>query len=235
MPSAVARLDAMLSTEIDTDKSGTLNDDEVVALIKKIAEHGHFTMPPEDKIRELLRKSDRSHDGALQLNEFTMFFKNVVGSALKRRQTEEALLAQQEPEPEAEPEPEPEAAAEVKKSLSPGYSLLAHAVQKEPAAAPEPAAPAAVPAIAVPEGHALEPALEESRSSESPYANVAIDGTVTDEPAYTATGPPEGEAAADRLAARATTERGINDVLGVMIAASALYASAVLVARMAKV
>ena len=38
-----------------------------------------------------------------------------------------------------------------------------------------------------------------------------------------------------RLAARATTERGINDVLGVMIAASALYASAVLVTRMAKV
>ena len=71
---------------------------------------------------------------------------------------------------------------------------------------------------------------------DSPYANVAIDGSVTDEPAYPETPalpPSQGEMSA--VAARAAAGvRGINDLLGAMIAVSALYASAVLISRMVK-
>jgi Ca2+-binding EF-hand superfamily protein len=69
----------------DKSKSGTLNDDEVLALCRKISEHGHFKTPTAEKIHELLTRCDRSQDGVLHLDEFTTFFRVLVGSALKKR------------------------------------------------------------------------------------------------------------------------------------------------------
>ena len=55
-----------------------------------MSERGGFAMPPAERAHELLLKCDRSRDGVLQADEFTRFFKVVVGSALKKRQADGA-------------------------------------------------------------------------------------------------------------------------------------------------
>ena len=51
-----------------------------------MSERGGFAMPPAERAHELLLKCDRSRDGVLQADEFTRFFKVVVGSALKKKE-----------------------------------------------------------------------------------------------------------------------------------------------------
>lgn len=85
-------------TAADQNESGTLSDEEVLELCRRISERGHFKMPSADKIKELLGKCDRACDGAIQSEEFEQFFRVVVGSALKMRLQEDvaqeaALLA----------------------------------------------------------------------------------------------------------------------------------------------
>ena len=74
----------------DTDRSGSITRDEALKQLELICEHGGFKMPPEGKVRELIAKCDTSKDGEMQPAEFTQFFKVVVGSALKKRLTEDA-------------------------------------------------------------------------------------------------------------------------------------------------
>ena len=178
-----------------TSKSGTLSDDEVLVLCRRISDHGHFTTPSPKKCHELLVRCDRSQDGVLHLDEFTAFFRVLVGSALKKRL-----------EPSGE---------------DPSEGLLGRAAAfKERAAR----------LTTNPHWTATQEAPD------SPYANVAIDGSVTDEPAYPETPAlPASQGETSAVAARAAAGvRGINDLLGAMIAVSALYASAVLISRMVK-
>ena len=53
-------------TAADQNESGTLSDEEVLELCRRISERGHFKMPSADKIKELLGKCDRACDGAIR-------------------------------------------------------------------------------------------------------------------------------------------------------------------------
>ena len=77
----------------DKGRAGFIKDHEAVRLLLRVCELAHLKMPNEEKILQALRtETASSHDGALQLEEFTSFVKEMVGSALKlqRRQSEEA-------------------------------------------------------------------------------------------------------------------------------------------------
>ena len=82
----------------DTDRSGSITRDEALKQLELICEHGGFKVPSEEKVSELLAKCDTSKDGALQFEEFTQFFKVVVGSALKKRRAEQTALEEGEAE-----------------------------------------------------------------------------------------------------------------------------------------
>ena len=45
-----------------------------------MSERGRFPLPSEERVRARLRRCDRSQAGALQLDEFALFFQEVVGS-----------------------------------------------------------------------------------------------------------------------------------------------------------
>ena len=77
----------------DKDRRGFIKDHVAVRLLLRVCELAHLKMPNEAKILQALRtEATSSHDGALQLEEFTSFVKEMVGSALKhqRSQSEEA-------------------------------------------------------------------------------------------------------------------------------------------------
>ena len=74
----------------DKGRTGFIKDHEAVRLLLRVCELAHLKMPNEEKILQALRtETASSHDGALQLEEFTSFVKEMVGSALKlqRRQS----------------------------------------------------------------------------------------------------------------------------------------------------
>ena len=59
----------------DTDGSGSIDTDEAVAIVERIAKQMNVRLPPAERVQELLEKCDKSGDGELQLNEFNSFFK----------------------------------------------------------------------------------------------------------------------------------------------------------------
>lgn len=122
-------------TEQDKDNSGSLEPDEVLILVSKIAKKYQFPMPPEDKTKELLRLCDKSGDGALQLGEFRGFFQALLKSALKRARAELAELGHAEkpkfyPADDIKPkvptarELQSRGIAKLRKSITPGTVLI---------------------------------------------------------------------------------------------------------------
>ncbi|CAE8598537.1 unnamed protein product [Polarella glacialis] len=73
----------------DKDNSGSLDVQEVMALITKICTSMDLRVPPEAKVQELIKVCDKSNDGALQKNEFASVFRVVIQSCLHLAKKEE--------------------------------------------------------------------------------------------------------------------------------------------------
>ncbi|CAE8616159.1 unnamed protein product [Polarella glacialis] len=73
----------------DKDNSGSLDVQEVMALITQICTSMDLRVPPEAKVKELIKVCDKSNDGALQKNEFASVFRVVIQSCLHLAEKEE--------------------------------------------------------------------------------------------------------------------------------------------------
>lgn len=77
---------------VDKDSSGTLDTEEVVALITNISKTMNLSLPAKDKLDLLYGMCDKNNDGSLQEAEFQSFFKATLESAIKA--AEASLTAQ---------------------------------------------------------------------------------------------------------------------------------------------
>lgn len=103
-PELLKKRAASYFKEADADGNGSISHEEALAIIRSISDKGHFPMPSEDKVMALIRRCDKSKDGALQPDEWQLFFKVIVGSALQRRKRQEAeggVAADAPPSPSA--------------------------------------------------------------------------------------------------------------------------------------
>eukprot|EP00441_Pelagodinium_beii_P040287 CAMPEP_0197633970 /NCGR_PEP_ID=MMETSP1338-20131121/10202_1 /TAXON_ID=43686 ORGANISM="Pelagodinium beii, Strain RCC1491" /NCGR_SAMPLE_ID=MMETSP1338 /ASSEMBLY_ACC=CAM_ASM_000754 /LENGTH=127 /DNA_ID=CAMNT_0043205747 /DNA_START=19 /DNA_END=399 /DNA_ORIENTATION=- len=85
--------------QADSDKSGSLDGDEVITLVDTICKDMQIKMPPRSKVEELVKKTDRDGNGSLSLGEFRTLFLVVLKNCLKEaeKEAEEAASKKQEP------------------------------------------------------------------------------------------------------------------------------------------
>jgi len=69
--------------EVDIDGGGTIDTDEALKLVQRIAAEMGLPLPPDDRVKTLLDLCDKSGDGQLQVGEFLSFFKAILDSAVK--------------------------------------------------------------------------------------------------------------------------------------------------------
>lgn len=78
--------------EADEDKSGTLDLDEVVALVNTICSRMHIKFPGAEPVKELCKRCIKDHDankdGVLSLKEFRTAFKATLTSCLHEAERE---------------------------------------------------------------------------------------------------------------------------------------------------
>jgi len=89
--SSIEKRHALCKTEFeadDTDGNGSLDREEVLALIQKICARFRLAPPTHEKCEELFAKCDKNHDGSLQLHEFYNYFKVVLESAMHQAERE---------------------------------------------------------------------------------------------------------------------------------------------------
>ena len=83
-PEKLQQVSAMLFMDVDTDRSGFIDQSELKTLMDNVAKETGIKAPSDRHIRSVLRSVDLNRDGKISLFEFTALVKQILAEMKKK-------------------------------------------------------------------------------------------------------------------------------------------------------
>mmetsp|Transcript_28227 Transcript_28227/g.25026 ORF Transcript_28227/g.25026 Transcript_28227/m.25026 type:complete len:95 (+) Transcript_28227:71-355(+) len=79
-PDELKRITELAFNQVDTDKSGSIDMQELAALMNKVADQCNIPKPSESDVKEAWNAMDTNKDGKISVEEFGVLVKEILSA-----------------------------------------------------------------------------------------------------------------------------------------------------------